>query len=88
MQSTIERVQKVVADVMSISPARVTPQTDINKDLGPDSLEQVEIIISLENEFGTNLGFDEESEPLDTIENLVIRIDETLGVRTPDIQYL
>ena len=58
MTTTFERVCGVIVDVMTVDPRRVTTDTDIEADLGPDSLEQVEIVMGLETEFEVDLGDD------------------------------
>ena len=76
MNSTFERVRGVVVEVMNIVPERVCPETDIASELGPDSLEQVEIVMGLETEFNLDLGEDQSA--FGTVNDVVSRIDKQL----------
>ena len=43
-----EKVQKMLAEQLGIDPAKITPQSEVVKDLGADSLTVVELLIALE----------------------------------------
>ena len=51
MASILERVQKVVADRLSVDEAAVVPEAMLAEDLEADSLDLVELIMALEEEF-------------------------------------
>ncbi|MDR2715016.1 MAG: acyl carrier protein [Coriobacteriales bacterium] len=59
---------------MSLDEASVTPEADINEDLGADSLDAVELIMSLEEEFGIEVE-PAQAENLKTVQDLVTLID-------------
>ncbi len=59
-----EKLQQVIADVLDIDKAQITPETTFVQDLGADSLDIMEIIMRLEDEFGVHV-------PDETIESIV-----------------
>ena len=52
MAEIIERVQSIVSEKLSVNPADVTPEKSFTNDLGADSLDLVELIMTLEDEYG------------------------------------
>jgi acyl carrier protein len=79
MNDTFERVRGVIAETMNVNPDRVTPDTDVQADLGPDSLEQVEIVMGLEKVFNLDLG--DEPGNFGKVSEVVTRIDTVLTDR-------
>ena len=75
--STFERVKKVLVDQLGLEddPEKVTMEASIVDDLGADSLDVVEIIMGLEEEFELNIP-DEDAEKLPTVGGIVSYIDE------------
>ena len=76
---TLSRIQEIIADQLVVSYEVVKPETNLVDDLGADSLDQVEIIMALEDEFDFEIS-DEVSEELSraTIARLVEYIDSRL----------
>jgi acyl carrier protein len=64
-----EKVQEIIANQLGIDADEVTLETDID-DLGADSLDFVEILMALEEEFDIEIT-DNEAENIDTVEDLV-----------------
>lgn len=54
-----ERVKTIIVKRLSIDPARVTPEAKIREDLQADSLDLVELIMDLEDEFEISISEDE-----------------------------
>ncbi len=54
-----ERVKAIIVKRLSIDPARVTPEAKIREDLQADSLDLVELIMDLEDEFKISISEDE-----------------------------
>jgi acyl carrier protein len=73
MSSTYERVRRVVADELSVDINKVGPHTNVIADLNPDSLDVVQIIHALEDEFDVTIG--DEAEHLGTIAELAELVD-------------
>ncbi|GAV71803.1 PP-binding domain-containing protein [Cephalotus follicularis] len=69
-EEVIERVLSVVKSFPKVDPSRVTPDVHFQKDLGLDSLDNVEIVMALEEEFKLEIP-DKEADKLDSC-NLAI----------------
>ncbi|MAB79191.1 MAG: acyl carrier protein [Planctomycetes bacterium] len=64
---TIEqRVTRIVCNQMGTSPEKVTPETSFVNDLGADSLDTVELVMELEDEFEVSIP-DEDAEKIQTV---------------------
>lgn len=71
----LDRVKEIIAEQMNIPESKITPDSDIIKDLGADSLDVVELLMNLENEWG--LVIDDEDVPkLQKIKNVVEYIEQ------------
>lgn len=69
-QSIEEKVKKVIAEELSVDPSRVTPNATFAGDLGADSLDTVELVMSLEEHFGMDIP-DEEAQKLLTVQDVI-----------------
>ena len=70
-----EKVQKLLAEALNIDdPAKITLQSNIVQDLGADSLDMVELLMSLEDNFGVTVP-DELANELVTVEAIVKYIE-------------
>ena len=65
-----EKVQKALAEQFEVSPDTITLDTNLVDDLGADSLDVVELIMSIEDEFGVSIS-DEEAANLITVQKIV-----------------
>jgi acyl carrier protein len=63
MSTVEERVKKVVEDQLSVNQDQITPEASFIDDLGADSLDTVELVMALEEEFGVEIP-DEEAEKI------------------------
>ena len=70
MSSIEERVKKVVVDQLDIKEEEATMEASFVDDLGADSLDTVELVMALEEEFDTEIP-DEEAEKIRTIQQAV-----------------
>jgi acyl carrier protein len=74
--TTFERVRKILVDQLGdISEDEVTPAASIVDDLGADSLDVVEIVMALEEEFEIEIP-DEDAEKIKTVQQIVDYIEE------------
>lgn len=77
-ESTIfERVKKIIVDQLRVDESLVTMDSNIQEDLGADSLDAVELIMALEEEFGIDVQ-DEEAEKFKTVGDVVKYIEKKL----------
>ena len=65
-----EKMKKILAEQLDADIDSITLETDIQDDLGADSLDVVEMLMSIEDEFGVEIP-DEEVENLHTIGDVV-----------------
>jgi acyl carrier protein len=71
---TFERVKKIVIEQLGVEESEVTTEASITEDLGADSLDQVELVMAFETEFGIDIP-DEEAEKIKTVGDAVAKID-------------
>ena len=70
-----EKITAILADQLEADADKMTPATKIADDLGADSLDLVDLLMSIEDEFGVEIP-DEEVENLTTIGDVVDYISE------------
>jgi acyl carrier protein len=71
---TFDKIKEIFADQLDVDAETLTLDTDMAKDLNADSLDVVEILMSIEDEFGVEIP-DEEIENIKTIGDLVEYIE-------------
>jgi len=74
MSSIAEKVKEIVANQLVVAPEQVVDDARFIEDLGADSLDQVELIMALEEEFGADIP-DEEAEKLATVGDAIKYIE-------------
>jgi acyl carrier protein len=74
MSSTEERVRKLVCEQLGVKEDEVTPEASFVEDLGADSLDTVELVMALEEEFETEIP-DEEAEKITTMKEAIDYIE-------------
>ena len=72
------RVQAIVVEQLGVKPEQITPEAKFIEDLGADSLDTVELVMGLEEEFGNEIP-DEEAENLVTVGDVISFIEESQG---------
>ena len=77
-QEIFEKVRAVIVDKLSAEEDKVTLEARFIEDLGADSLDTVELIMGLEDEFGLEIS-DEEAEKIRTVKDAVEYIKSKLG---------
>jgi len=71
---TFDKIRNILAEQLDADIDEMTMDTDIARDLGADSLDVVELLMSIEDEFGVEIP-DEEIENIKTIGELVEYIE-------------
>jgi acyl carrier protein len=74
--SVQERVIEIVAEQLGVDKDKVTPETSFVNDLGADSLDTVELVMELEEEFDINIP-DDAAEKIQTVGQAVEYIEST-----------
>ncbi len=77
MSNIIERVKKIVAEQLGVNEEDVKDNSSFVEDLGADSLDTVELVMALEEEFGCEIP-DEEAEKITTVQQAVDYINAHL----------
>jgi acyl carrier protein len=70
-----QRVKKIIVDQLGVKEDQVTPEAKFIEDLGADSLDTVELVMALEEEFGQEIP-DEEAEKLQSVGDVIKYIEE------------
>lgn len=78
MASAFERVKGIVVDQLNVAPDEVTAEASFIEDLGADSLDVVELVMALEEEFGISIA-DEDAEKIVTVGDAVKYIESHAG---------
>ncbi|MEO0443041.1 MAG: acyl carrier protein [Pseudomonadota bacterium] len=78
MSNTEERVKKIVAEQLGVKEEEVKNEASFVEDLGADSLDTVELVMALEEEFETEIP-DEEAEKITTVQLAITYINENLA---------
>ncbi|MBF0187161.1 MAG: acyl carrier protein [Magnetococcales bacterium] len=75
MSDILDRVKNIVVDQLGVDMGQVEEDSNFVEDLGADSLDQVELVMALEEEFGCEIP-DEEAEKITTVKQALIYIQE------------
>ncbi len=73
--TTFERLKKIIVEQLGVDEEEVQPQASFVEDLNADSLDLVELIMSLEEEFGMEIS-DEDAEKIQKVQDAVDFIEE------------
>jgi len=76
--SVQEKVKSIIAEQLGVKPEEVTPEASFIDDLGADSLDTVELVMALEEEFGIEIP-DEDAEKITSVGDAVKYIEEKTG---------
>ena len=66
MSDTFERIQAILVDLLGVDPEQVTMDARFREDLEADSLDLVELIMAIEEEFGGEIS-DEQAQGITTV---------------------
>jgi len=71
----VEKVKQIISEQLGVDEAEVTPSASFTDDLGADSLDQVELVMALEEEFGLSIS-DEDTERILTMQDAIDYVDK------------
>lgn len=72
--TTFEKVQEILVDKLGVDASTITLESSIQEDLGADSLSVMEIVMSVEEEFGITVP-EEELMSIQTVQDIVSKVD-------------
>ena len=71
-----QRVKDIIVEQLGVKPDQVTPEAKFIEDLGADSLDTVELVMALEEEFEIEVP-DEQAEKLQTVGDVIKYVEES-----------
>ena len=74
-KSLDQRVKEIIVEQLGVKPEQVVPEAKFIEDLGADSLDTVELVMALEEEFGVEVP-DEQAEKLQSVGDVMKYIEE------------
>ncbi|MBF0262397.1 MAG: acyl carrier protein [Magnetococcales bacterium] len=78
MSNIAERVKKIVVEQLGVDASQVTEEANFVDDLGADSLDTVELVMALEEEFGCEIP-DDAAEKIVTVKQAIEFIEKNQG---------
>ena len=72
---TEQRVKDIIVEQLGVKADQVTPEAKFIEDLGADSLDTVELVMALEEEFGNEIP-DEQAEKLQSVSDVIKFVEE------------
>jgi acyl carrier protein len=78
MATIEEKIKKIICDQLDVAEKDVVPEASFVDDLGADSLDQVELIMAMEEEFDISIP-DEDAEKISTVQDAVDYIKKAMG---------
>ena len=76
MEDNLTRLKSIVGKQLGIDPSKVTPEADFGKELGADSLDVVELVMAIEDEFEIEIE-DQAASQIATVQDALDYIDGT-----------
>lgn len=76
--AVVEKVKAIIAEQLGVKQEEVNPEASFIDDLGADSLDTVELVMALEEEFGIEIP-DEDAEKITTVGDAIKYIEEKSG---------
>jgi acyl carrier protein len=72
------RLEAIIAEHLGVEERQIAPEATLAEDLGADSLDAVEIIMAVEEEFGCEIP-DEETEKMVTVQDVINLTERAIG---------
>ncbi len=77
-KTTEQRITEVIVDQLGVNEENVVPAADLISDLGADSLDQVELVMAIEEEFDIEIE-DSEAEAAKTVQGIIDLVKSKQG---------
>ena len=77
MASIQEQVYEIIQRKLSVNPEQITPEASFTEDLGADSLDTVELVMDLEEQFNLTIP-EEDQEKLQTVQDAIDYLEANL----------
>ena len=74
-ENTQEKVTEIIVEQLGVSADQVKPEAKLIEDLGADSLDAVELVMAVEEEFGIEVA-DEDAEKLVSVGDIITHVDK------------
>lgn len=78
--ATEDKVKSIIAEQLGVKPEEVTPEASFIDDLGADSLDTVELVMALEEEFSIEIP-DEDAEKMTKVSDAIKYIEEKVAAK-------
>ena len=78
MSDIAEKIIKIICEQLSVEDSEVVPDASFVDDLGADSLDQVELIMAMEEEFNVSIS-DEDAETIRTVQDAIDFVKKASG---------
>ncbi len=78
--ATGDKIKSIIAEQLGVKPEEVTPEASFIDDLGADSLDTVELVMALEEEFGIEIP-DEDAEKMTKVADAIKYIEEKVTAK-------
>ena len=83
MKKTSDRIKEIIADNLGVELSRILPESRLVEDLGADSLDTVELVMKLEEEFSIEIS-DSNAEKIISFKDAVEFIDNAISAKKED----
>ncbi len=70
-----QRVKEIISEQLGVEANQITPEASMTDDLGADSLDQVELVMVLEEEFNVTIS-DDDADKIATVQDAINYINE------------
>lgn len=78
MSDVADKIRKVICELLDVPEEDVVPKASFVDDLGADSLDQVELIMAMEEEFDVSIP-DEDAENIGTVQDAIDYVEKVLA---------
>ena len=69
-QETFKKISSIIAEQLKVDINKIKPDSDLSEDLGLDSLDSVELVMAIEEEYGIEIA-DEEAEKIKKVSDIL-----------------